>query len=123
MTRRPYRSITSQLTELEEEHSGEDGAFAELDKINKGEVAKRLKGIKGDRDSAEEAKVLKQWSTLEKQQSELKKQIKELDATLDQLAHDQYAKLSTDDIKTLVVDELVEGLDALADDLHVQMMA
>ncbi|HEY9145664.1 MAG TPA: N-6 DNA methylase, partial [Thiobacillus sp.] len=95
-------SITSQLTELEEEHSGEDGAFAELEKINKGEVAKRLKEIKGDRDSAEEAKVLKQWSTLEKQQSELKKQIKELDATLDQLAHDQYAKLSTNDIKTLV---------------------
>ncbi len=30
-------------TELEEEHGGEDGAFAELDKINKGEVSKRLK--------------------------------------------------------------------------------
>ncbi len=98
-------SLASQLTELEEEHSGEDGAFAELDSINKGAVAKRLKEIKGDRDSAAEAKVLKQWSTLEKQHSELKKHIKELDAQLDQLAHDHYAKLSTDEIKTLVVDD------------------
>jgi type I restriction enzyme M protein len=98
-------SASSRLTELEEEHGGEDGAFAELDKINKGEVAKRLKEIKGDPDSAEEAKVLRQWSTLEKQQSELKKTIKEKDAALDQLAHDKYAKLSVDEIKTLVVDD------------------
>ncbi|WP_288371263.1 N-6 DNA methylase [uncultured Marinobacter sp.] len=98
-------SASSRLTELEEEHGGEDGAFAELDKINKGEVAKRLKEIKGDPDSAEEAKVLRQWSALEKQQSELKKTIKEKDAALDQLAHDKYAKLSVDEIKTLVVDD------------------
>src|SRR5690606_521051 len=32
--------VLSQLSELEEEHGGEEGAFAELDKINKGEVAK-----------------------------------------------------------------------------------
>lgn len=98
-------STSSQLTELEEEHGGDEGAFAELDKINKGEVAKRLKEIKSDPDCAEEARVLKQWSALEKQQSELKKTIKEKDAALDQLAHDQYAKLSVDEIKTLVVDD------------------
>jgi hypothetical protein len=36
----------SPATELEEEHSGEDGAFAELEKINKGEVARRLKELR-----------------------------------------------------------------------------
>src|SRR5690554_1512770 len=98
-------SASSRLTELEEEHGGEDGAFAELDKINKGEVAKRLKEIKGDPDCAEEARVLKQWSAFEKQQGDLKRQIKEADDALDQLAYDQYAKLSVDEIKTLVVDD------------------
>lgn len=93
------------ITELEEEHSGEDGAFAELDKINKGEVNRRLKEIKSDRDYAAEAKILKQWIKLDQQQSDLKSQIKTADAELDQLAHDHYARLSVDDIKTLVVDD------------------
>ena len=39
-------TVAAQLTELEEEHCGEEGAFAELEKINKGEVAKRLKLMK-----------------------------------------------------------------------------
>ena len=97
--------LAAQQTELEEEHSGEDGAFAELDKINKGEVSKRLKEIKGDADAADEARVLKQWSQLDKKQSDLKKQIKERDADLDQLAYEKYPQLSVDEIKTLVVDD------------------
>ena len=97
-------ALASQITELEEEHGGEDGAFAELDKINKGEVTKRLKEIKKDPDYADEATVLKQWSDLEKRQSELKKHIKEQDAKLDQLAHDKYPELTEAEIKILVVD-------------------
>ena len=98
-------SIASQLTELEEEHSVEDGAFAELDKVNKGEVSRRLKEIKGDADSAAEAKVLKQWAAHDKQQTELKKQLKDAEETLDKPAHDKYPQLSTDEIKALVVDD------------------
>lgn len=105
-------SANALQTELEEEHGGEDGAFAELDKINKGEINKRLKETKGNADYADETKVLKQWIKLDQQQSELKTQIKTADAVLDQLAHDQYAKLSVDDIKTLVVDD--KWLTALA---------
>lgn len=98
-------AIDASLAELAEEHGGEEGAFSELDKINKGEVSKRLKAIKGDSDYADEAKVLKQWSELENKQSELKKQIKEADAILDRLAYDKYPQLSVDEIKTLVVDD------------------
>ncbi len=98
-------TAAAQLTELEEEHGGEDGAFAELDKINKGEVSKRLKEIKGDPEYADEAKILKQWTQLDKRQSELKKQIKDADATLDQLAYEKYPELSEDEIKALVVDD------------------
>ncbi len=112
-------TVSSQLIELEEEHSGEDGAFAELDKINKGEVNKRLKAIKGDPESADEAKVMKQWRKLEQKQSELKQQIKEADAALDQLAYDKYPQLTVDDIKTLVVDD--KWLTALETAVHNEL--
>ncbi|MBK1736050.1 type I restriction endonuclease subunit M [Halorhodospira abdelmalekii] len=98
-------TVAAQLTELEEEHGGEDGAFAELDKINKGEVSKRLKEIKGDPEYTDEAKILKQWSQLDSRQSELKKQMKEAEAALDQLAYETYPELSEEEIKTLVVDD------------------
>ena len=98
-------SAIAQQTELEEEHGGEEGAFAELDKINKGEINKRLKEIKGDAGYVYEAKILKQWIKLDQQQSDLKSQIKTADAELDRLAHDQYAKLSVEEIKTLVVED------------------
>jgi type I restriction enzyme M protein len=42
-------SLTAQRTELEEEHSSEDGAFAELDKINKANITTRLKELKAER--------------------------------------------------------------------------
>ena len=42
-------SVTARLTELEEENGGEDGAFADLEKVNKANVAARLKEIKGDK--------------------------------------------------------------------------
>jgi type I restriction enzyme M protein len=46
------------MTELEEEQGGEEGAFSELDKVNKANVSSRLKDIKGDREAKEEASVL-----------------------------------------------------------------
>jgi type I restriction enzyme M protein len=56
--------VTARLTELEEEQSGEDGAFAELDKVNKANVTARLKEIKGDEDAKDETAVLNQWLKL-----------------------------------------------------------
>ncbi len=97
--------VSAQLTELTEEHSGEEGAFAELEKINKGAVSKRFKAIKGKPEYAEEAEVFQQWITLEKQQSGLKKAIKKAEVELDQLAYDKYSELSEDEVKTLVVDD------------------
>ncbi|MDP3517734.1 MAG: class I SAM-dependent DNA methyltransferase [Pseudohongiella sp.] len=98
-------SVLAQQTELEEEHGGEEGAFAELDKINKGEINKRLKETKGDADYVFEAKILNDWLKLDQQQSDLKTKIKSADAALDRAAHDHYAKLSVNEIKMLVVDD------------------
>jgi len=93
------------MTELEEEHGGEDGAFSELDKINKGNVTARLKEIKSDKEAADEAKVLKAWLKLSKRETALKKQRKDADKALDDMAYAKYPELSEDEIKTLVVED------------------
>ncbi|MDM8539471.1 type I restriction-modification system subunit M [Desulfococcaceae bacterium HSG9] len=99
------------LAELIEEHAGEEGAFAELEKINKGEINKRLKAIKGDPVYADEAKILKQWIKLAQQQTTLRSRIKTADAALDQAVYERYPLLDLEEIKSLITDE--KWLDAL----------
>jgi type I restriction enzyme M protein len=104
-------TLLAQIAELEEEHgstgspqgNGEEGAFAELDKINKAEINKRLKDIKGDKSLAHEIEILKKWLALDEQQSTCKTDIKKLDDNLDKLAYEKYPTLSEADIKNIVI--------------------
>jgi type I restriction enzyme M protein len=98
-------AITAQMEELEEEHGGEEGAFAELEKVNKANVAARIKEINGDADAQAETRILKEWLVLNDRQAALKKEIKDAELRLDQLAYDQYPKLTEAEIKVLVVDD------------------
>ncbi len=98
-------SLGAQVTELEEEHGGEEGLFAELDKINKGEVTKRLKEIKGGPEAKDEAKALNDWLALNKNEAAKKKSIKEADGALDAAAFAKYPSLNEDEVKTLVVED------------------
>ncbi len=98
-------SITAQMTEMEEEHSGEEGAFSELDKVNKANVTARLKEIKGDHEAKEEANALNAWLTLCDRQAELKRALKEAEDKLDALAYARYPTLTEEETKTLVVDD------------------
>ena len=109
-------AASGQITELEEGHSTEDGAFAGFDKINAAQVKDRVKEIGTDPEAKEELAVLKQWLKLSERESQLKKAVKELDAKLDQQAHNHYAKLSVTDIKSLVVND--KWLARLAADLQ-----
>ena len=111
--------VSARLAELEEEHGGEEGAFAELDKVNKGNVNARLKEIKGDPESRDEAKVLKEWLALSKQESDLKRNLKDTEAQLDAAAYAQYPKLAEDEIKALVVDD--KWIAVLDKDIHGEM--
>ncbi len=95
----------SSITELEEENSGEDGAFSELEKINKAEVSKRFKEIKDDDDFEEDVEILKQWLALDKQQSELKTNIRDREETLDKLAYEKYPTLTEAEVKVIVVED------------------
>lgn len=98
-------ATSASLTELEEEHGGEEGFLGALEKIGKAEVSARLKEIKGDKEAKEEAAVLQQWLTLNAEESDLKRSIREAEAALDQWAYDQYPKLTEPEIQSLVVDD------------------
>lgn len=97
-------AIAAQLTELEEEHSGDEGYFADFDKVNKGNVAKRLREIEKDKNAKDEVLVLKQYMSLIEQQAKLTTDIKTASETLDKKALAQYAKLTETDVQNLVVD-------------------
>jgi len=135
-------SITARLAELEEEHGGEEGAFSELDKVNKANVTSRLKeispgspgnakpqlgrkgknaqpGLGAPRDNEsndEEAFVLRQWLALAEEEADLKKRLKGAEAKLDARAYVHYSKLTEGEIKTLVVDD--KWLSALDTGIH-----
>ena len=84
-------SATAQIAELEEEHGGEEGAFAELDKVNRATITARLKEMKGlfgvpDADAQMEAGALNEWLKLSQREAELKRRVKEADEALDALA-------------------------------------
>lgn len=98
-------TVAARMTELEEEHGGEDGAFAELDKVNKANVTARLKEIKGDKEARAEAAVLNEWLKLNTKESNLKKEIKEAETELDTRAYAKYATLTEADVKILVVED------------------
>ncbi|CTP90233.1 type I restriction-modification system subunit M [Xanthomonas graminis] len=98
-------SVASQLAELQEEHSGEDGAFAGFDKINAAQVKDRIAEIGDDADIADERAVLQQWQQLSAREAALKKTVKTLEEELDQQACEQYASLGEAEVKTLVVQD------------------
>lgn len=105
------------LAELEEEHGGEDGVFADLEKVNAATVKERIKDV--DKDAAEELAVLKQWQTLAAQEAALKKQLKVLEADLDEMAYAKYPTLTEVEIKQLVVDD--KWLGALKASISAEM--
>jgi type I restriction enzyme M protein len=133
-------SVTAQTNELEEEHGGEEGAFSELDKVNKASVVARLKELKmengelktkeRDADHSQfstlnsqladgEADVLSEWLNLNSRETDLKRKIKEAEADLDAKAYAHYSKLTEAEIQTLVVDD--KWLAALDRDIHGEM--
>ena len=103
---------------------GEEGAFAECEKLNRAEVSRRLKEVleaepAGDSKTlmaAEqpvpyasgektESAVLLEWLNLDNRESELNRKLKAAQAALMEKVAAKYGKLTEDEIKTLVVDD------------------
>ncbi len=104
-------SVTAQMTEMEEEHGGEDGAFAELDKVNRATVAARLKELKGP--LTDEARTLYEYLKLCEKLADLKRSFAAAENKLDEMVYAKYPALTEAEIKTLVVeDKWLATLDA-----------
>jgi type I restriction enzyme M protein len=97
------------MEDMKEEHGGEEGLLAEVinDKgsITKGELQKRIKEIRYDKDTVEELEVLQQYEELMTKESKLNSNIKNAVSALDKLVYNQYEKLSIEEIKDLVVEK------------------
>ncbi len=119
-------TITAQIAELEEEHTAEEGYFADFDKVNRASVQKRLNEINATKKkskketkeysqaaeptaeygtTAKETEVLEQYLSLTEKLTELTRTIKDATIALDGKALGRYKTLTTDEIKQLVVDD------------------
>ena len=112
-------STTARLEELEEENTGEEGFFADWDKLNKVSVAARLKEMKGDKEAKEEISVCNEWLKLSGDKADTKKALEDADADLDTKAFAKYSKLTDTEIKTLVVQD--KWMATLAAAIHGEM--
>ena len=102
-------AIQQQLEELAEEHGGEGGLLEDAkndkDKLTKISAAARLKEIKGDREAADELRVLKEYLALVEREACFNSQIKAAQDALMEKVAASYPLLTHDAIKTLVVDD------------------
>jgi len=116
-------AISRQLEELDEEHGGEEGLLSDAKndkgKLTKATVAARIKDIKHDTDAADERKLLNAYLALIEQESAASKKVKDAQKQLDAKVAAQYAKLSADNIKILVVDD--KWLTTLAADVQTEL--
>ncbi|EAZ83047.1 type I restriction-modification system subunit M [Algoriphagus machipongonensis] len=100
-------ALAAEIVELEEEHGAEEGLFAELDKVNKGEAQKRIKAIQKEKDAdlADELEALQQYVKLHTDLTAINKEIKTTEQQLDDGLYAKYPTLTENEIKTLVVDD------------------
>jgi type I restriction enzyme M protein len=112
-------SLRAQMVELEEEYGGDEGLFSELDKVNKVNVTSRLREIKDDEESKDEADALTAWLTLAAEEATRKKALKEAEARLDAKSLVKYPTLIEAEVKTLVVED--KWLATLAASIHGEM--
>lgn len=109
-------AVTREREEIEEEHGGEDGLFAnarnENDKLNKASVAQRIKELERERnlsgedeESRAELIALEQYLALVEREAKASKKVREAVAALDRKVSGKYSALSEDEVKTLVIDD------------------
>jgi type I restriction enzyme M protein len=107
----------ARLSEIEEEQSGEEGLFADLEKVNAGEITKLLKAKKQEKKSVpamaaeaeaaygDEIALLEEYQetveNIKKNNALIKSEYEKLEAKV----LNMYDSLSTADIKRLVIDE------------------
>jgi type I restriction enzyme M protein len=104
-----HDTAARELGELIEENSGDEGllvdAINEKGKVTKAAVKDRLKAIKDEAESDDELNALTRCLELIEVESEAGRAVRDAQAALNEKVMAQYAKLSEDEIKTLVVED------------------
>jgi type I restriction enzyme M protein len=103
--RAQLEETSSRLAELEEEHGGEDGYFAELEKRTKGCVNARILEIQHDPEAKEEVAALDEWMLLNGEAPGIKRVLKIAEAELDDQVYSFYADLTAAEVRELVVED------------------
>lgn len=105
-------ALEQELDEKREEHSGEEGLFAEViegegdkQKITAKGVKARLKEIGKDPDDADERQALQNYAALLDQQANIKTQLKMAQEDLENKIVEKYPSLTESEIKSLVVND------------------
>ena len=116
-------TLSAEMTELIEEHSGDEGVLTEIlnDKgnITKGDLTKRLKEIKGDAEYADEYEVLHSYEKLLALETTNKKTLKDAEKELQQQVYAKYPQLAVDEIKRLIVSD--KWLGSLKSTIHQEI--
>ena len=104
--------IELSMSEMLEEHSGEDGSLSEViegegdkQKVTAKAIKARQREIGKDPDYEDEIKVLAEYATVLDQQSSLRAKLKKAEEDLDNKVHAKYPQLSEAEIKALVIDD------------------
>ena len=101
--------VANEMTELEEENSGEEGLLEEVKndngKITKANLKQRMKEIKDSPDFKDELIVLEKYLGLFDRESAINSEIKDATAELDKKVLSKYRTLTEEEIKTLVVND------------------
>lgn len=111
--------IISTQEEMIEEQGGEEGLLTEVisdNKISKGNLTKRIKEIKGNKDYVEELEILNKYLKLVENGAKLDKEMKEVKEALDKKVIEKYGKLTVDEIKEIVISD--KWVSVLSDDLE-----
>lgn len=101
--------IQSQITEMEEEHGGDEGILSDATndkgKFTKATVTQYMREIKDDQGEREAMKLLMEIKSLFEKEASLKSMIKTKQAELDAKLFKKYHELTEPEVRELVIDD------------------
>jgi len=100
-------AVAAELDELEQENSGDEGVFNDLDKVNLATVKAHLKALEKEPAGLmpEDCEILMKYIRLAGNEQLTKQMLKTANADLDQKLRARYGKLTEAEIKDLIVDD------------------
>jgi type I restriction enzyme M protein len=97
--------LETELQELIEEHSGDDGVFCDIESFSMKVMQDNLKSLVKNNSDKKDIAIFKEYIQKQEAINALGKEIKQEANELDKKALNQYKKLTAQDVKTIVVEQ------------------